>query len=584
MKFLTMLTAFATSLAMVGWAQAPPQAPPRDQPLAAASGTAVISGTVVTDDDHHTMERRATVTHTHVGIEDVRVMATDDLGAFRFNSLAAGTYQIAVSKGAYVATSYGAPKPGMPGRSVTISEGQQFTAMPIPLMRGAVVGGRLSDRLGRPVQNVTVTAAQVATAGGVRKRRNTAGGSGSSRTNAHGEYRIYGLLPGEYLIYINPARGFEVGGSPAEVQWAAQPSGPAPPKSRPSGYAPTLFPGTADVSAAVPVAVGKSEERLGVDFAMQYVPMSRVTGVVTTSDGQPVVGATVLRMLRQSNELLEPAILTIRTPANGAFVFPEGITPGAWVILARGPEVGAAATWGWADVSLSGQDESDVAIALQPGMSVSGRVDVRAAGQTKAVDLNRIQVRLQSVDPVAQKFGGSPSAFVSADGTFKVSGAVPGSWKVTATIGGSTSLLGPWFVRSAILDGRDVLDVPIEIRPGANASGLVLTIADSQTELSGQLTDTVGKPASQVYVSVFSTDRLSWTPGSRRVASVRATDAGGYLISGLPAGEYYLCALTELDATLQFEPDYLEQLVPAAIKITLAEGEKKQQNLQIGRQ
>ena len=62
-----------------------------------------------------------------------------------------------------------------------------------------------------------------------------------------------------------------------------------------------------------------------------------------------------------------------------------------------------------------------------------------------------------------------------------------------------------------------------------------------------------------------------------------ATDTGAYSIAGLPGGEYYLCALTELDATLQYEPEYLEQLIPAAIKISLAEGEKKQQNLQVGR-
>jgi hypothetical protein len=581
MKFLMMVT-MAASLAMLSRMQAQPQAPPRDQPLVAISGTAVISGAVVTDDEQRTMVRRATVTLTHTGVEDMRVTATDDQGAFRFDALPAGTFQIGVSKGAYVATNYGAPKPGMAGRSITLSEGQRFVAAPIPLMRGAVIGGRLTGRLGRPVQSAVVTAAQVATVGGVPKRRNTAGGSGSSRTDAHGEYRIYGLLPGEYLIYVNPLTGAEIGTSPAEVQWAAQPGSPAPPKSRPFGYAPTLFPGTADAGAGVPVAVGKSEERLGVDFAVQYVPLSRVVGVVNTSDGHPAAGATVLRTLRQPSELLSPAALTIRTPANGAFVFPEGITPGAWVILARGPELGPGATWGWADLSLSGQDVSDVTIALQPGLSVSGRVDVRAAGQTNAIDMSRIQLRLQSVDPVARMFGGSPSAGVSADGTFKLSGAVPGSWKLTATIGGSTSILGPWFVRSAMLDGRDMMDVPIEIRPGASLSGVTLTIADSQTVLSGQVTDSVGASASQVYVSVFSTDRVNWTQGSRRVTSVRATDTGAYSIAGLPAGEYYLCALTELDATLQYEPEYLEQLITAAIKITLAEGEKKQQNLRIG--
>ena len=64
--------------------------------------------------------------------------------------------------------------------------------------------------------------------------------------------------------------------------------------------------------------------------------------------------------------------------------------------------------------------------------------------------------------------------------------------------------------------------------------------------------------------------------------TARVTEAGTYLIGSLPAGDYYLCALAEVDRQLMIEADYLRQLVPSSIRLTLAEGEKKTQNLQAG--
>jgi hypothetical protein len=110
----------------------------------------------------------------------------------------------------------------------------------------------------------------------------------------------------------------------------------------------------------------------------------------------------------------------------------------------------------------------------------------------------------------------------------------------------------------------------------------VLTVADNLPQLSGILSDQSGLPAPQLYVFAFSTDPSQWNTGSRRIAAVRTSEAGAYSITGLPAGEYYLCALTELDTTLQNEPSYLEQFVSASTRITLGEGEKKTQNLRIG--
>lgn len=168
------------------------------------------------------------------------------------------------------------------------------------------------------------------------------------------------------------------------------------------------------------------------------------------------------------------------------------------------------------------------------------------------------------------------SAPVGADGAFRSDSVGPGPYRFTATAPAG------WSLRSAMLNGKDIADVPVDMVPGENVSGLLVTFTDEQTELSGVLTDRDGRPAPQLYVVVFPTDRTLWVADSRRIRSVRSGENGSYLIPGLPSGDYYLCALTELDTSLQFEPEYLEQFVPSAIKITLGEGEKKKQDLRIG--
>src|SRR6185369_830917 len=139
---------------------------------------------------------------------------------------------------AYIAVSYGAPKPGSPGIAIVIKDSQTFDAMPMALMRGAVIAGRLMNRNGQPVSSARVQASQFVVVNGERRPRSATGSSGTATTNAHGEYRIFGLLPGEYLVSVADS-GFVAQNdvSAAEMAWARQQTGPAPPFGRPSTLA-----------------------------------------------------------------------------------------------------------------------------------------------------------------------------------------------------------------------------------------------------------------------------------------------------------------------------------------------------------
>ena len=53
-------------------------------------------------------------------------------------------------------------------------------------------------------------------------------------------------------------------------------------------------------------------------------------------------------------------------------------------------------------------------------------------------------------------------------------------------------------------------------------------------------------------------------------------------MKGVPAGEYYLAALTDLENGEWNDPTLLERLIPSSIKVTLRDGEVTTQDVRIG--
>jgi hypothetical protein len=132
-----------------------------------------------------------------------------------------------------------------------------------------------------------------------------------------------------------------------------------------------------------------------------------------------------------------------------------------------------------------------------------------------------------------------------------------------------------------MFEGRDLLDGPVEIRPGQPMSGVVVTLTDRPASLSGTLMDADGKGTADYFIIAFATDRKFWTWNSRRVVSARPMSTGAFNMPGLPAGEYFLCAVTDIDTAEMFDPAVLEPLSRAATRFTLADGEQKVQNLKL---
>jgi hypothetical protein len=169
--------------------------------------------------------------------------------------------------------------------------------------------------------------------------------------------------------------------------------------------------------------------------------------------------------------------------------------------------------------------------------------------------------------------------YAKADGTFELVNIAPGGYKLYSTLP-STFEKG-WWLKSAMFEGRDLLDSPFAVKSGEDMTGAVLTFSDQHTELSGTLQNAGGLPTTDYFVIAFPADRSLWRAGSRRVVSARPGTDGAFTVRDLPPGNYLLAAVTDVEPADLDDASFLEQLAPASVRVTLRDGDKKTQNLKI---
>jgi len=141
---------------------------------------------------------------------------------------------------------------------------------------------------------------------------------------------------------------------------------------------------------------------------------------------------------------------------------------------------------------------------------------------------------------------------------------------------------GGWVLKSAMARGRDVADAPLEVRAGEDVSGVVVTFTDRPTSVTGQVFDQAGRVTANFPIVIFSTDRAAWVPSSRRIRLVRPATDGRFAVLGLPPGEYHVAAVTAVEPDQLADKAFLEQMAAMSIRLVLADGEQKTQDLKLG--
>ncbi len=355
-----------TAMARATGAQQPPQPrdvrpvgqPPRDvaSPQMPAVGKGSIFGVVAVAGSGQPA-RRARVNLSAPGeAGGSRTTMTDDQGRFAFNALPAARFTLSASKPGHIATQYGQRRPGRQGTPIQLADGQRLQVQ-LSMWRGSVITGTLLDEHAEAVPGTPVRALRYVMQNGQR----TLQSAGNGQTDDRGVYRIYGLQPGDYVVNATPrntgamadaerihsevqALTTQMQAIPAQRAADAQVlmerltslRAMAPPTDEPtSGYAPVYYPGTSSPSNAVTIVLNPGEEKSGIDFQYQVVPVSRIEGFVT---GGPTPQGISVTLINAGFDVPGGNQGGARTDAQGAFRF-NNVPPGhrrSWRAARRG--------------------------------------------------------------------------------------------------------------------------------------------------------------------------------------------------------------------------------------------------------
>lgn len=565
------------------------QVPARDlgQSIAPPMGTATIGGLVK---DHQGQPvRRSTVTITG-DMRLTRSTVTDNEGRFAFAELPAGRFTVSAEKPGYPQMSYGAKRAYRAGGGVFLQDGEHAEGLTLTLPRGAVLTGTVYDELGVPMPGVPVMAWEVRTSLGGERTLGFVGETVTVITDDRGVYRLFGLPAGDFTVgtsWYYHGQPYEVRvPTGAEFKAAFQPAAPsaggtaARPPVQPApeppryNYGPVFTPGVGDPLTADTFLLAPGEVREGIDLRMQFEPMSRIEGTVVNPSGS--AASSRLSIIRRSPVQALNSTSVRGTGADGRFVS-GSLSPGPYTVMAETQgSADSTPLWAVADVIVGNGEPSVVTLTLQPAVVVTGRLVFAEGALPLPADLSKVVVSMIPVGPIRSQV----ETKIDATGGVSISGIIPGSYMVRASVPGSAlaGAAAAWTVSTVTVGTTNVTDRPFDVTP-AGVSDLVIGFTDQISELSGSLTTATGEPETDYFIIALPADRAYWTPQTRRIVSTRPDAAGRYSFLGLPAGDYRLAVTTELVPLDLREVSTLEPLAAQSVPVTVGIGQKVTLNL-----
>lgn len=390
------------SAAVSAQTPAKPAAPP---PTASVSGRVTLDGKPVTG---------AKVAILGGGFFDPPLgkATTDAAGRFRVGGLPDGSFTLAVAAPASV----GENDTGQNnGKNITLAPGEAVEDIELKLRPGGVITGRVTDSEKFPVIDQPVTLFRF------RKDPRTGeerpfpfsynGFGGRFKTDDRGMYRIYGLPPGRYVVAVGDV---SLGGT---TRFSMGDAGDVIPG--------TFNPGVTDVAqaAVIELDLGEVEEKRDIVIGAKESTFT-VTGKLVDDE----TGAPVPKMIVGANSRADGGVSGIfngMSDSKGEFRL-TGLKSGQYDVVARsfGQETDYFSLS--TPIEVRGGDVKDVTVRMKRGVTVSGRIEV--TGGSGPTAFNNYFITFQTATKPGEPFNGQ-NRQVDADGSFRVSGLKPGTYR-----------------------------------------------------------------------------------------------------------------------------------------------------------
>jgi hypothetical protein len=437
-------------------------------------------------------------------------------------------------------------------RPIVIRDGEHFDKADVALPRPGAIEGRVLDEFGDAAPNITVQISRLEYVAGRRRLMPVGlGTQGNPRTDDRGHFRIHSLQPG--LYYVTALSGIFTDQNEA------------------GGFAPTYYPGTADVGAAQRVRVDYAADITGLVIPLVPAKSARISGRAIDGAGQPLGGATLVLTYSDRAGISSFAMARAVTQPDGSFTL-RNVPPGQYTLQgfgrppAGGPQNLNAGSFGWLPITIDQQDASDLLLRVVPGPSLRGRIVLKEPGgpplTPNEVNVGTVPTEFDS-SPV---MGDPPPSTRRDDWTFEV-GNQSGVRLIRVAVRSPA-----WMLDRVLLDGRDVTDTPVDFRKG-DVDDVEVVLTSRVSGVSGRVVDGDGQAVTEYSLVLFSTDERKWTDRSRFVHNARPTQAGAFEVREVPPGDYYVAALPYVQGSEWTDPEFLGALAGRAARVSVTEGQ-----------
>lgn len=508
-----------------------------------------ISGRVVTPSGQPISGASVSISGNNL----IRMVVADGDGQFDAGRFKDGDYKIAIGRSGYLNADLRSGDGGAT-HIVHVGGATRVHNVEVVLARGGAITGTISDSAGEPFQGVLVRALRIRQEGS----RLVVGSAGWPRlTDDRGQYRLFGLPPGSYLI---------VAGLDATERAAG--------RSRALGFAPVYAPGTAHAESAQPVQVELGSAVTGIDLTFAVSGSARVKGRALSAAGEPLRGRVALGVsLRSGGVAAEPRFARIE--ADGSFELAD-VPAGEYILQAFGDRLpGVPPEFGAEYITVSDQDSPLLTIKTAPGATLDGRF-VAEARSTIPMNAQVIHAAPLDIDRSPPGGRGPEGLAVHDDGRFYLTG-LHGPMRLTY------SAPYGWYLKSVTIGGVDVTDQPFDFGFGDQIfPDAEIVLSTSGARITGSIEDATGKPVAASVVA-FPVSRLNWFTGSRYLKRASSSGDGSFELSALPPGDYFVAVMNAVSSGDWESPEALEPLVQRATRVTLSERQMQTVTLRIGR-
>ena len=478
---------------------------------------------------------------------------TDSSGRFVFEDVEPGSYRLAAVRDGYVREEYGSTRPAGRGEVVPVDAGEYVDDIQFSMERAPTISGWVYGVDDNPMAGVLVEAFRLRyTKYGVRALSIEQ----KTETDDRGEFRLFWLTPGEYLIratYSEQAGGFRIVG------------GRENPNLEPAeeGFPPIYYPSALGVDQALPIILEEGRDIGAIDIRIERLPAVSISGVVmdpgTAPPGGEISLAVAPRFRSQSH--MGSVAFYYRADREGRFSI-ENLAPGSYVLMATKPGPQRLS----ANVALAAvTDIRNMVLTLHAGVALQAQARFESAVGfgPPPFDLSGVFLLLYPPGGMSGSLGAGP---LLPNGQVRFTQPV-GLGRYEIVVRG---LPEGYFLKSAEYLGVDALEAGLEIT--ADREGLLdLVISDRSGSAGGIVVNRGDRPIRRARVVLIPTGSLE---GRRDlVFATNTDDEGRFRVKTVPPGEYDVYAWEDVEPNAYYNSDFMKRFEGRGERIVVEAGD-----------